>query len=329
MTSVGYTRYTLRLPRAAAGAAGPREDLQPDDWSGSAAFAVNADPVDYVHPDAVALVASLQPAGWQEEDDGDTLVFWLTAEAGAERRAQGVLRRLVRLGELTTEPQRPGWETAWQEFHRPQTVGRFFVRPPWCDPEPGLLDLVIDAGQAFGTGGHATTRQCLEAIQGIAPGSLLDVGCGSGVVALAALRLGFAPVWGVDFDAAAVRAAIENAARNGLEADFRVADATDPGSLLPQADVVVANIALGPILRLAARFAGGEQGVASGGAGPAPGGAAEAAEAGLHLLRPQRLLLAGLLVGQVDEAVAAYPAYREAARRDDGEWALVHLVRSG
>ena len=309
MTPGGYTRYTLRLPRvAAASAAAPAPEPPADDWSGAAAFAVNADPVDYAHPDAVALVASLQPAGWQEEDGGDTLVFWLAAEDAAGGGAPGVLARLDALGDLVAEPQVPGWETAWQEFHRPQTIGRFFVRPPWYEPEPGLLDLVVDAGQAFGTGGHATTRQCLEELQTVAPGSLLDVGCGSGVVALAALRLGCAPVWGVDFDPAAVAAARENAARNGLAAEFRVADATDAAVDLPAADVVVANIALGPILRLAERFAPGA-------AGP--------------VLAPAHLLLAGLLVEQAGEAAAAFPAYRELARRDDGEWALVHLVRAG
>ena len=171
VTSGGYTRYTLRLPRAAAAtASAPDVEPLPDDWSGSAAFAVGADPVDYAHPDAVALVASLQPAGWQEEDGGDTLVFWLAGDAGSGLEARGVLARLGGLGELVAEPQEPGWETAWQEFHRPQTIGRFYVRPPWHEARHGLLDLVIDAGQAFGTGGHATTRQCLEEIEAVTPG---------------------------------------------------------------------------------------------------------------------------------------------------------------
>lgn len=335
MTPAGYTRYTLRLPRAAAVTAVAPLPEPPDDWSGSAAFAVNADPVDYAHPGAVALVASLQPSGWQEEDGGDTLVFWLEASSGAAEPVRDVLTRLGRLGELTAEPQEPGWETAWMQFHRPQSVGRLFVRPPWHEARAGLLDLEIDAGQAFGTGGHATTRQCLEEVQELEPASLLDIGCGSGVVSLAALRLGFAPVWGLDVDPAAVRAARQNAARNGLAADFRVGDATDPACALPAAGVVVANIALGPILRLAPRFAGAPGGAAQGGAAtgaPAANGpaAAEAPRArGARPEGPAHLLLAGLLVGQAAEAAAAFPAYRELRRRDDGEWALVHLVRAG
>ncbi len=317
MTAAGYTRYTLRLPRAAAATAvTPVPEPQHDDWSGSAAFVVSADPVDYAHPDAVALVGGLQPAGWQEEDGGDTLVFWLETATGADQRTREILRRLGRLGELTAAPQESGWETAWREFHRPQIVGRLFVRPPWYEARAGLLDLVIDAGQAFGTGGHTTTRQCLEEVQTLVPGSLLDIGCGSGVVSLAALRLGFAPVWGVDVDAAAVRGAWENAGRNGLSPALWVGDATEAACELPQADVVVANIALGPILSLAPRFAVG---------GADEPGAGE----GARSLRPAHLLLAGLLMAQVDEAAAAFPAYREVARRDDGEWALVHLARAG
>jgi ribosomal protein L11 methyltransferase len=304
VTPGGHTRYTLRLPRAAAAPAAAVA-AAPDDWSGQAAFALSPEPLDYAHPDAVSLVASLQPDGWQEEDGGDTLVFWLDDETAT--RAADALARLGALGRLESEPQRPGWEDAWKEFHQPVTVGRLRVRPPWCPAEPGLLDVIVDAGQAFGTGGHATTRQCLKEIQEIGGGSLMDVGCGSGVVSLAALRLGFAPVWGVDVDPAAVRAAKENARRNGLAPAFSVGDATDPALPLPRAQTVVANLALAPILRIAPRFA------AAGAAAPAG-------------LGPAHVLLAGLLAGQADEAAAAFPGYREVRRRSDGEWAVVHLA---
>ncbi len=184
------------------------------------------------------------------------------------------------------------------------------MRPPWYEARAGLLDVVVDAGQAFGTGGHATTRQCLEEIQELAPGSLLDLGCGSGVVSLAALRLGFAPVWGVDFDAVAVRAAGENAARNGLAPDLRVADATDPSCALPAADVVVANIALRPILQLAPRFAAGEAGrVAGAPAAPAAGRAARGAG------------------GRGRRGVPGLPRGR--ASRATASGRSVHLVRAG
>ena len=128
------------------------------------------------------------------------------------------------------------------------------MRPPWYPARDDLLDVVVEAGLAFGTGGHASTRQCLELIQTLTPGSLLDLGWGSGVVSFAALRLGFAPVTGIDIDPVAVHAAAGNAAMNELAPTFLVGDATDPAYPLPAADVVVANIALRPILRLAQRW---------------------------------------------------------------------------
>lgn len=306
MTPPGYTRYTLRLAETAAV---PAEEPF-DDWSGAAAHVRGAgvDPPDYAHPEAAALVATLQPSGWQEEDGGDALVFWLEEGAEAAPAAAALLARLAALGSLEVAREGPGWESEWRRFHRPRAIGRLYVRPPWYPPQDGCLDVVVDAGLAFGTGGHASTRQCLEEIQTITPGSLLDLGCGSGVVSFAALRLGFAPVWGVDVDPVAVSGAADNAALNGLAPTFMLGDATQPGCRLPAADVVVANIALRPILRLAGRFA--------------PGAAGTPPE-----LRPRTLLLAGLLTDQVAEAVAAYPAYSVASRRTDDVWAFVHLTR--
>ena len=306
MTGPDYTRYTLRLAPAAEGAAAAAAPPF-DDWSGAAAYVRGADPaaLDYVHPEAVDIIRALQPAGWQEADGGDTLTFWL--EEGAEAGASAALARLGALGALEVSRERPGWENAWRRFHKPRVLGRLYVRPPWYAARDDLLDVVVEAGLAFGTGGHASTRQCLEEIQVISPGSLLDLGSGSGVVSLAALRLGFAPVCGVDVDPVAVHAAAGNAALNGLAPTFLVGDATDPGSVLPASDTVVANIALHPILRLASRFAPG-----------AGGGAPE--------LRPAHLLLAGLLVEQGEQAAAAYPGFQTARRRDDGTWLMLHLT---
>lgn len=112
--------------------------------------------------------------------------------------------------------------------------------PPWEQPGPGTIAVVVDPGQAFGTGAHATTRLCLELLQEVPRGSLVDVGCGSGVLAIAGAKLGFSPVVALDVDPAAVAATEENARRNGVELDVRVADAlTEP---LPEADAAVANI---------------------------------------------------------------------------------------
>lgn len=305
-------RYTLRLAPAASAADAIRgAGMQPeDDWSGAAAHQWHPDPavLEYAHPEAVAIVQALQSTGWQEEDAGETLVFWLEQGSEGDADVARALAALGRLGRLEAAPERAGWDEAWKRFHRPHVVGRLYLRPPWCPARPGLLDVVVDASLAFGTGGHTTTRQCLAALQEIAPGSLLDLGCGSGVVSFAALRLGFAPVWGVDNDPLAVDAAEGNAVRNGLAPTFLVGDATDPTLPLPAADTIVANIALKPIMRLAPRFAAGEGGATA-------------------EMQPAHLLLAGLLSEQGDEVTAAFPAYEVAGRLEEDMWLLLHLAR--
>jgi ribosomal protein L11 methyltransferase len=132
------------------------------------------------------------------------------------------------------------WAERWRDFHRPVRVGKLWIGPPWETPPEGAEAIVVDPGRAFGTGGHATTRLCLELIGGLERGSLLDVGCGSGVLAIAAARLGFAPVLAVDHDPAALEATQRNASANGVELELRLVDAlADP---LPAADTAVANI---------------------------------------------------------------------------------------
>jgi ribosomal protein L11 methyltransferase len=312
----GYTRYALRLVKPAGarstvapvtGAGDARADQRGsvDDWSGAAAYERGPDvqALDYADPRVVAEIHALQPAGWQEEDGGGTLVFWLEDGAEADAEVAAALKRLGASGRLEVAREQPGWEDAWRRFHRPHVIGRLYVRPPWYPARDDLLDIAVEAGLAFGTGGHASTRQCLELIQAVTPGSLLDLGSGSGVVSFAALRLGFAPVTGIDIDPVAVHAAAGNAAMNGLAPTFLVGDATDPSYPLPGADVVVANIALRPILRLAERWRAD---------GAAP---------------PAELLLSGLLVEQAEEALAAHPGFTESARADDGTWLTLRLTR--
>lgn len=145
-----------------------------------------------------------------------------------------------------------GWADAWRSFHRPVVAGGVWIGPPWEEPPGGVPAVVIDPGRAFGTGAHPTTRLCVELLAGLPRGSLLDVGCGSGVLSIAASRLGFRPVTALDVDPVAVEVTRENTAANGVKVVARVLDAT--AAALPAADVAVANVTLGAVDAILARL---------------------------------------------------------------------------
>jgi ribosomal protein L11 methyltransferase len=145
-----------------------------------------------------------------------------------------------------------GWEDSWREFHRGVAIGRFWVGPPWEEATPAAETIVIDPGRAFGTGAHATTRLTLELLQELPPTSLLDVGCGSGVLAIAAVKLGFTPVIGIDTDETAVEVTLANARVNGVQVDARRCDALLDE--LPETEVAVANVALDVVEHLLPRL---------------------------------------------------------------------------
>ena len=254
----------------------------------------------------LAALLELAPAGVEERGEADTVEYVIYADASQlpseeqVRAAAGSALRGIARADVADD-----WSERWKQWHRPVDViaggRRVRIRPPWEPPLEGDgVDLVIDPGQAFGTGGHHTTRLCLELLLDLEPvGSLADWGCGTGVLALAAARLGWSPISAVDFDAAALEATRTNAAVNrvtSLSVDH--ADlAREPG---PLAETVVANLIRPLLLQVAERME----------------------------VAPRRLILSGLLREEADEIAAAFAGHRlhEAARRESGEWAALLLV---
>ena len=197
------------------------------------------------------------------------------------------------------------WIGEVQQSHRPHLFGaRLCVCPGWCTPPDHIPHLImLDPGLAFGTGGHDTTAMCLEwLVQNDINGRVvIDYGCGSGVLALAAASLGASHVYAVDTDPQALEASRSNAERNHLHGNITVAH---PGRIeLPVADILLANVLLGPLLKLAPEFARRVSGSGS-------------------------VVLSGVLAVQSEECLAAYqtwfnmdaPWYRM-------EWALLHGTR--
>jgi ribosomal protein L11 methyltransferase len=258
----------------------------------------------------LAELLELAPGGVEEVDDGDVVEYAVYGPPGElpdlpdVRAAAG-----GGLVEVVTTEIADDWHERWRAFHRPLTVGgRLHVRPPWspAPTAPGaLLDVVIDPGRAFGTGAHDTTALCLELLLDVSPGGLADLGCGSGVLAIAAVKLGFGPVVALDHDVLAVDATRENARVNGvtLERIERWDARRDP---LPDAQTWTANLLRPLLLELAGRL--GEQG--------APG--------------PRCVVASGLLVDEADEVAAAFTAsgLAERDRRATSEWAALLLERA-
>lgn len=187
----------------------------------------------------------LAPEGFEEQERGAEV------ELAAYTDAHGGSRIARAFGAAREDDVATDWAERWRTFHRPVRAGPFWIGPSWERAPADALAIVIDPGLAFGTGAHATTRLCLELLAEVPSGSLLDAGCGSGVLSIAAAKLGFSPVHAIDDDPSAVETTIENAKANGVTVVANAGDVTL--SALPTVDVAVANIALDTIELLAPR----------------------------------------------------------------------------
>ncbi len=288
-------------------------------------------------------LVELAPEGVEEERGGDYVEYAIYGAPGElpalpELRAiagDGLI-------DVTSAEVPEDWADRWQDFHKPVWIagGRIVVRPSWeprpeADPagaesgaqkegpsrrrgqeilaqqagqgpaceQPAGIDVVIDPGQAFGTGSHPTTRLCLELLLQLADvgkerGALCDLGTGSGVLAIAAAKLGFGPVLACDHERTALEAAQANALANGVDLELRRVNLrTDPA---PSAPTVLANLT-GTVLREVAR----------------------------RLDRPSdRLICSGLLASEADEIGAAFRARGlvERLRLADGDWVAISFA---
>jgi ribosomal protein L11 methyltransferase len=253
---------------------------------------------------ALAELLALAPSGVEEVDHGDEVEYAVYGPPG-ELPELPELEAAVggALVSVSTTELPDDWSERWKQFHVPLVLGdRLAVRPPWEAPLGAATELVIDPGQAFGTGAHATTRLCLELLLELEPaGALLDLGCGSGVLAIAAAKLGFDSVLAVDHDPLAVDATRANAEVNGVTLAVERCDLRhDP---LPAAPTVLANLLRPLLLEYAQR-----------------------------MTEPPRALIAsGLLTHEAEEIAAAFAPHglTEAARRERGEWAALLLIGRG
>jgi ribosomal protein L11 methyltransferase len=188
----------------------------------------------------------LFPEGFEEVDlrDGVELVAYTDAR-GEEHLWQA-------FGGARGEDLVGDWRDRWRDFHRPVRVGDLWIGPSWQEAPADATAIVIDPGRAFGTGAHPTTQLCIELLLALPPGSLADLGCGSGVLAIVAAKLGFVPVLAFDSDENAIAATRANATANGIELEARRVDVLSEE--LPSVTVAVANITRQALEALAPRL---------------------------------------------------------------------------
>ncbi len=251
----------------------------------------------------LADLLELAPGGVEEERGSEWVEYAIYGPPG-EIPALPDLEAAAGEGlvEISSTEIPDDWADRWRDFHEPVSIGggRIVVHPSWEQPTGGVLSIRVDPGQAFGTGAHATTKMCLELLLGLADGGeatgpLADLGTGSGVLAIAAAKLGWGPVLGVDSEAASIDAAAENAAANGVEIELERLNLREQPP--PAAPTLVANLTAPLLDAVASRLR--------------------------H--PPAVLVCSGLLGSEVERVSAALAAagLKPAAERTEGDWAAL------
>ena len=259
-----------------------------------------------------AFAENLHAMGTSEETDVDadsiTRIAWFPLADDLQQQRASIVSGALLLGikaeHILLTMLDDDWATAWQKHWTGLPVGqRLWVRPSFCDkPSDDRIDIVLDPGQAFGTGTHATTRLCLESIENYCtrqtPQSVLDMGSGSGLLAIAAGKLGAHGIVAVDYDPLSVEASTVNAKINHVSLTAILGD-TPPQNTF---ELLIANILAEPLIQMA-----------------------EALAATVS----QQLILSGLLQTQVDSIIQAYQAQglTHLQTRICEEWAAVEFVR--
>lgn len=251
----------------------------------------------------LAELTVLAPNG-VEEERGPGYVEYAIYGGEGELPELGDLDAAVEGGriEVSSTEIPDDWADRWRDFHKPLLVAdRLWLRPSWEPPREGAVDVVVDPGHAFGTGAHPTTRLCLELLCKLDPGGeLVDLGTGSGVLAIAAAKLGWGPIRAYDHEEAAIEAAGANAAANGVGIELKRMNLRE--RLPALAPTVVANMTAPVLAAVAAQI---EE-------------------------PPPMLVCSGLLLPELDPTAAAFAevGLGEVERRIEGDWAALLLRRA-
>ena len=271
-----------------------------------------------VHPRALIRDPDDELAARDDPDAGYVVTAHIEDAPGADARVEQTEHALWHLQAFGLRPvgalrvravDDADWSERWREHYVPQRVGRVVVVPSWVDEpiRPGEVPIILDPGMAFGTGLHPTTRGCLRLLQRISPmpESILDVGCGSGILAIAALRLGATRAVGIDTDELAVEATRANAERNGVGPSMEVLHGSLPGESRTTYRLVLANLVAAVLIDLAPRLAA-------------------------HLDAGGTLIASGIIEPRAAEVVAAMRNAGLAVeeRVDDGEWVSLRLAHA-